>query len=123
MRDGRLHIWPRLDKTDPRVLAVKDTVLSMNLGKPVKPFWYSPGVSEGVTRVLVLADGFEHGPIVNYIYPRKPALLREAIEWVLHIREESRGGRDSMELMRSIFGEELRETTEEHFERGAGAFS
>lgn len=121
--DGRLHIWPRLEKDDPRVLAVKDVVLGLNLGKPVKPFWYSPGVSDGVERVLVLADGFEHGPIVDYIYPKKPAMLQEAVEWVLGVRAESRGGHDSMALMRSIFGEELVETTEERWSEVEGIYT
>lgn len=106
-RDPRLFIWPKLSKDDPKVLAVKQVVLDLKLPYVVKPFWYDVVTSEDAKRVLVLADGFENGPVVSYIYPKNKAMIQEAVEWALGIREESRGARHSMDLMRSIFGEEL----------------
>lgn len=123
MPDPRIHLWPKLDKDDPRVLNVKEVVIGLKLGYSVKPFWYEPGVSEGVERVVVLDDGFEHGTIVDYIYPKKPGMVQEAVEWALGVREDSRGARDSMALMRSIFGDGLVETTEEAWDAVAGNYA
>lgn len=108
--DPRLFIWPR----GADVSAVKAIVeeLVPTLGYKIKPFWYEPGLSEDVERVLVLREGFEHGPIVDYIYPKSPALMREAVEWALQVRADSRGARDSFALMQSIFGEDLTYTIE-----------
>jgi len=105
-RDPRLFLWPK--GADPRkVAAVKGAVLALNLPYTVKPFWYSVETSEEAKRVLVLEDGFDNGPVVDYIYPKKPAMVEEAVKWALGIQAESRGARLSMDLMRSIFGEEL----------------
>lgn len=119
VRDGRLFIWPKLSKDDPRVLAARKAVEELALSFPVKPFWYEPGASHNVERVLVLADGFEHSPIVDFVYPKKPALMREAVEWSLGLRE-SRGARLAMDAMTKIFGEglTLRERKEERDEFG-----
>ncbi|URM87470.1 hypothetical protein SEA_DUSTYDINO_70 [Microbacterium phage DustyDino] len=121
--DPRIHLWPKLEKDDPRVLKVKEVVIGLNLGYSVKPFWYQPGVSEGVERVVVLADGFEHGTVVDYIHPKKPAMVQEAVEWALGVREESRGAHSWIDKMQSIFGEDLRETTEERWEEIAGNYA
>lgn len=115
-------MWPRLEKSDPRVLAVKDAVLKLNLGRSIKPFWFEPGVSVDVERVLVLADGFQYSPVIDYIYPKNPAMMKEAVQWALGVKRESRGARDSMAKMREIFGEELRETTEEAWEEASGNY-
>lgn len=101
--DPRLFIWPK----GADVAGVKQVVLDLDLGYSIKPFWYTAGVSEDAKRVLVLADGFENSPVVDYIYPKRPELLREAVEWALGIREEHPGARDSLATMQRIFGAEL----------------
>lgn len=99
MTDRRLHIWPR----GADVSAVKAIVQGLDLGYVVKPFWYTAD-SEGVERVLVLGDGFDHGTRVNYIHPLKPELLQESVEWALGLREESRGARLVQTTWDRIFG-------------------
>lgn len=101
--NSRLFLWPKGADT-ARVRAV---VESLSLPHVVRPFWYTAGESEGVERVLVLADGFENGPVVDYIHPRSEANLKESVEWALGLREESRGARLAMGTMKRIFGEDL----------------
>lgn len=100
---GRLHIWPKTAD----VTEVRKIVESLNLGYTVKPFWFEHGVSEDVERVLVLADGFNNGVTVNYIYPKNPALLEESVRWALGIQEESRGAHMWEDTMKGIFGQDL----------------
>lgn len=106
--DPRLFLWPKLPKDSPKILAVKGIVeeLVPKLGYKVKPFWYDVATSEEPKRVLVLADGFENAPVIDYIYPKNPKLTREAVEWALGLRE-SRGAKTAMDTMRRIFGEDL----------------
>jgi len=115
--DPRLFIWPK----GADVAAVKAVVedLVPELGYKVKPFWYDVATSEDVERVLVLADGFENAPVVDYIYPKTTALTHEAVEWSLGLRE-SRGARLAIDTMRRIFGQDLvmREEREERDEYG-----
>lgn len=116
-------MWPKLEKDDPRILKVKEVVIGLDLGYAVKPFWYTPGASEGVERVVVLADGFEYGTLVDYIYPKKPSMVQEAVEWALRVRDDSRGSHGSLDLLKSIFGEGLKETTEEHWDEISGNYA
>ena len=95
----RLHLWPR----GATLTEVKSVVQSLNLPYTVKPFWWEQGVSEDVDRVLVLADGFEGGTVVDYIYPKNPALLREAVGWALGLNE-SKGARTVQETWAKAFG-------------------
>lgn len=104
--DPRLFIWPKLPRDHKKVLAVKRVVEQLGLPYGVKPFWYDATTSEEARRVLVLEDGFENGPIVNYIHPQKLAQLSEAVEWALGLRE-SRGARDSVDTLKRIFGPSL----------------
>lgn len=105
-RDPRLFIWPK--GADPRkVAAVKQAVIDLGLPYVVKPFWYAVESSEDAKRVLVLEDGFENSPVIDYIYPKKSAMVQEAVEWALGIRPESRGAHLALDTMKSIFGEEL----------------
>lgn len=104
MTDPRLFLWPK----GVDVTAVKAIVEGLKLGYTVKPFWFDIATSEDAERVLVLADGFEHSPVVDYIYPKNPALLQESVEWALGIRETSRGARLASEKMLAIFGESMR---------------
>lgn len=100
-RDGRMFIWPRGSE---RVAEVKDAVMALDPGYAIKPFWYQAGESEGAERVIVLEDGFEHGPVVDYIYPRKPELVTEAVEWALGLRESHPGARLMQDTVNRIFG-------------------
>lgn len=102
-RDPRLFIWPKLPKDSPKILAVKQVVEDLGLPYVVKPFWYDVTTSEEAKRVLVLEDGFQNGPVVDYIHPKKKELLREAVEWALGLRE-SRGSRSAEDTMAGIFG-------------------
>ncbi|AWY05883.1 hypothetical protein SEA_PIONEER3_59 [Microbacterium phage Pioneer3] len=104
MPDGRLFIWPKGSK---KVDAVKEVVMSLNLGYSVKPFWYNVESSADVKRVLVLEAGFENSPVVDYIRPMKKAQLEEAVLWALGVNEESRGARLALDTMKRIFGEGL----------------
>lgn len=108
-RDSRLFIWPK----GADVTAVKSIVVGLGLDYTVKPFWFDQAISEGVKRVLVLADGFEGGAAFDYIYPRSEANLKESVEWALGLREESRGARLAIDTMKRIFGDALTMTTEE----------
>lgn len=103
MPDGRLFIWP---KGSRKVDAVKQVVEDLGLPFAVKPFWYSVETSTDAPRVLVLEEGFENGPVVNYIRPMKKAQLPEAVQWALGLTE-SRGARDQLDTMKKIFGEDL----------------
>lgn len=122
MPDPRLHIWPKLAKDDPRVLKIKEVVVGLNLGYSVKPFWWQPGVSTDVERVLVLAEGFEYGAVVDYIYPKKPAMAEEAVRWALGVQDESRGARDSFAKLSEIFPG-ITPTTEEAWDEVAGDYA
>lgn len=104
MPDGRLFIWP---KGSRKVDAVKQVVMDLNLGYSVKPFWYDVASSADVSRVLVLEDGFENSPVIDYIRPMKKAQLEEAVRWALGVNEESRGARLALDTMKRIFGEDL----------------
>lgn len=104
MPDGRLFIWP---KGSRKVDAVKRVVMDLDLGYAVKPFWYDVATSADVSRVLVLEDGFENAPVIDYIRPMKKAQLEEAVRWALGVNEESRGARLALDTMKRIFGEEL----------------
>lgn len=104
MPDGRLFIWP---KGSRKVDAVKQVVMSLDLGYSVKPFWYNVESSADVRRVLVLEEGFENSPVVDYIRPMKKAQLEEAVLWALGVNEESRGARLALDTMKRIFGEDL----------------
>ncbi|AWY06389.1 hypothetical protein SEA_TANDEM_59 [Microbacterium phage Tandem] len=104
MPDGRLFIWPKGSK---KVDAVKEVVMSLDLGYSVKPFWYNVESSADVKRVLVLEAGFENSPVVDYIRPMKKAQLEEAVLWALGVNEESRGARLALDTMKRIFGEGL----------------
>lgn len=97
--------------------AVQQVVLSLDLPYAVKPFWYQAGVSVGAERVLVLEDGFENSPIVDYIRPLKKEQVEEAVRWALGLAE-SRGARKYIDTMRRIFGDELTERTGEGDEGG-----
>lgn len=107
--DPRLFLWP---KGSRKISAVKETVLSLGLPYSVKPWWYEAGRSSDAKRVLVLEDGFENGPVVDYIRPLKKEQLQEAVEWALGMRE-SRGARKSFDTMKRIFGEGLTMRIEE----------
>lgn len=109
MSDPRLFLWPKGSK---KVDAVKEVVLSLSLPYAVKPWWYDVATSHGAQRVLVLEDGFENGPVVDYIRPLRKAQLREAVEWALGLKE-SRGGREQLATMKKIFGEGLTMRIEE----------
>lgn len=101
--DPRLFLWPRTaDFTE-----VRGIVESLNLGYVVRPFHYDASTSEGVKRVLVLADGFDNGTVVDYIYPKSPALLEESVRWALGLQESSRGARLWQDTMKRIFGADL----------------
>ena len=113
--DGRLFIWPK--GRTVKVEAVQQVVLSLGLPYAVKPFWYQAGVSVGAERVLVLEDGFENSPIVDYIRPLKKEQVEEAVRWALGLAE-SRGARKYIETMKRIFGDELIERTGEGDEIG-----
>lgn len=102
-RDPRLFIWPKLPKDSPKILAIKKIVEELSLPYAVKPFWYDVTTSEEARRVLVLEDGFENGPVVDYIYPKSPKLAEEAVEWALGLRE-SRGARTAEDTMARILG-------------------
>lgn len=104
MPDGRLFIWPKGSK---KVDAVKRVVMDLNLGYAIKPFWYDVVTSSDVARVLVLEDGFENSPVIDYIRPMKKAQLEEAVLWALGVKDESRGARAAMDTMTRIFGEGL----------------
>ena len=106
MPDGRLFIWPKVRKDHPKLLTLKQVVLDLDVGFPVRPFFYEGGVSADVSRVLVMADNFEWSPIVDYIKPIKKSQLPEAVSWALGLTE-SRGGRESLDTMKRIFGEGL----------------
>lgn len=99
MTDPRLYIWPR----GAEVVAVKEIVQNLGLSYTVRPFWWTPE-AEDVKRVLVLADGFDHGTLVDYIYPKRQELLKESIEWALGLRAESRGARLVQGTWDRIFG-------------------
>lgn len=104
MPDGRLFIWPKGSK---KVEAVKEVVMALDLGYSVKPFWYNVETSADVKRVLVLEDGFENSPVIDYIRPMKKAQLEEAVRWALGVEDESRGARLALDTMKRIFGESL----------------
>lgn len=105
MPDGRLFLWPKVSKDHPKIAALKQVVLDLDVGFAVRPFFYEGGVSQDVTRVLVMADDFEWSPIVDYIRPMKKAQLPEAVSWALGL-VDSRGARASLDTMKRIFGEE-----------------
>lgn len=118
MPDGRLFIWP---KGSRRVEAVKQVVMDLDLGYSVKPFWYDVATSADVSRVLVLEEGFENSPVIDYIRPMKKAQLEEAVRWALGVDEESRGARLALSTMKRIFGDGLTmriETEEKEDEPG-----
>lgn len=104
MPDGRLFIWPKGSK---KVEAVRQVVMELDLGYAIKPFWYDVATSADVSRVLVLEEGFENSPVIDYIRPMKKAQLEEAVLWALGIQEESRGARAALDTMKRIFGEGL----------------
>ena len=79
MPDGRLFIWPKVRKDHPKILTLKQVVLDLDVGFPVRPFFYEGGVSADVDRVLVMAELFEWSPIVDYIRPTKKSQLPEAV--------------------------------------------
>ncbi|UVG34119.1 hypothetical protein SEA_PAVLO_62 [Microbacterium phage Pavlo] len=106
MRDGRLFLWPKVDKEHPKILTLKQVVLDLDVGFPVRPFFYEGGVSADVSRVLVMADDFEWSPIVDYIRPIKKGQLPEAVRWALGLTD-SRGARTALDTMTRIFGEGL----------------
>lgn len=106
MPDGRLHIWPKVPKNHPKILTLKQVVLDLDVGFPVRPFFYDGANSADVTRVLVMADNFEWSPIVDYIRPTKKGQLPEAVRWALGLTD-SRGARTSLDTMKRIFGEDL----------------
>lgn len=97
--DPRLMIWPK----GADVAEVKAVVESLDLGYVVRPFWYTEH-SEGVERVLVLAEGFQHGTIVDYIRPLKKEQMPEAVRWALGLQAESRGARLAQATWDRIFG-------------------
>ena len=106
MPDGRLVIWPKVRKDHPKILTLKQVVLDLDVGFPVRPFFYEGGVSADVDRVLVMAELFEWSPIVDYIRPTKKSQLPEAVRWALGLTD-SRGARTSLDTMKRIFGEDL----------------
>lgn len=106
MPDGRLFIWPRMPKDHPKILKIKSVVESLGLDYGIKPFFYDAASSQNVQRVLVTAAGFEHSPIVDYIRPMKAEQVGEAVRWALGLTD-SRGARNALDTMKSIFGEDL----------------
>lgn len=104
--DGRLFLWPKLPKDHLKIATLKQVVLDLDVGFPVRPFFYEGGVSADVDRVLVMADDFEWSPIVDYIRPVKKGQLPEAVLWALGLTE-SKGARASFDTMKRIFGEDL----------------
>ena len=106
MPDGRLFIWQKVRKDHPKILTLKQVVLDLDVGFPVRPFFYEGGVSADVDRVLVMAELFEWSPIVDYIRPTKKSQLPEAVRWALGLTD-SRGARTSLDTMKRIFGEDL----------------
>ena len=106
MPDGRLFIWPKVRKDHPKILTLKQVVLDLDVGFPVRPFFYEGGVSADVDRVLVMAELFEWSPIVDYIRPTKKSQLPEAVRWALGLTD-SRGARTSLDTMKRIFGDDL----------------
>lgn len=104
MPDGRLFLWP---KGSAKVPAVKEAVMALGLPFAVKPWWYNVETSADVKRVLVLEEGFENSPVIDYIRPMKKAQLDEAVRWALGVNEESRGARKALDTMKRIFGEDL----------------
>lgn len=113
MPDGRLFLWP---KGSRKVEAVKQVVMDLDLGYSIKPFWYDVASSADVSRVLVLEDGFENSPVIDYIRPIKKAQLEEAVRWALGVDEQSPGARLALSTMKRIFGEDLTMRTEKEGE-------
>lgn len=119
MPDGRLFLWPKVPKDHPKIATLKQVVLDLDVGFPVRPFFYEGGVSADVDRVLVMADNFEWSPIVDYIRPTKKGQLPEAVRWALGLTE-SRGARESLDTMKHIFGEDLTMRIEKEEEEDDG---
>lgn len=102
--DGRLFLWPK--GRTPKVEYIQQVVLDLGLPYAVKPFWYDVNTSSDAERVLVLEEGFENGPVVDYIRPLKKEQVEEAVRWALGLTE-SRGARHQLDTMKRIFGEGL----------------
>ena len=104
--------------TDPRALylhpqgadlsAVKAAVMSLELGYPIRPFWYEPGVPGPV---IDLDGTFDY--IHDNLRPRTPESLKAAILYCLGEKELTRGPRLVLDMLNDILGGEVIEVPDD----------